>query len=86
MPDGVLTMTIQVFLTRHDIEVFHEPFGDCYYHGKEMMGKRWMQDASCQRTEVNPEFDDITYKAVFESILDGTAEVRSSWISYVLNS
>lgn len=58
------------------MEIFHEPFGDCYYHGKEMMGERYMEDTENQRTSANPEFDDITYKSVFESILNGTAEVR----------
>lgn len=65
---------VQVFLTRHDMEIFHEPLGDPYYHGKEILGTRF-KETECERTEVNPDYKDLTYGKIFDELEKATAEV-----------
>jgi hypothetical protein len=60
----------KVFLTRKDLEVFHEPFGEPFYHSKERLSIRYEEEA--RKTD---QYDDATYKAVFDDIIKANSEV-----------
>ncbi|KAF2103685.1 hypothetical protein NA57DRAFT_30640 [Rhizodiscina lignyota] len=76
-PRAISSAFERVFLTRQDMQCFHEPFGDVYYHGKERLGDRY-EDDKLART--NSGFSNATYKDIFDAIEKGGSEGKRVFI------
>lgn len=54
------------------MEVFHEPFGEPFYHSKERLSARYEDDEEARKASGHSE---DTYKTVFDQILEADSEV-----------
>ena len=63
-------------MTRQDIlTCVHEPFGDAFYFGPEMLSERYENDPEAREASG---FAESTFKTVFDRIERKSKEVRSS--------
>lgn len=61
-------------MTRRDVmDSFHEPFGDAFYYGPELMSERYKDDPA---TRDASGFSRSTYKTVLDSFAQTEEQVR----------
>ncbi|KAK0710924.1 P-loop containing nucleoside triphosphate hydrolase protein [Lasiosphaeris hirsuta] len=65
-PRACSTAFERVFMTRRDIlNCIHEPFGDAFYYGPELLSERFVDD---KETREKSGFSHVTYKTVVDTL------------------
>jgi hypothetical protein len=70
-------------MTRRDtLQSVHEPFGDAFYYGPEMVSDRFKDDDEyCEATG----FSSTTYKDVLDSMADAGKDVSFNFFSFSID-